>query len=97
MDRLTSMSVFVVAADKGSMAASARRHGLSASMAGKHVAAIETELNVRLMQRTTRSLVLTEAGRAYYARCKRILEVIAICQSSMEQSVWNELPTNGRL
>jgi DNA-binding transcriptional LysR family regulator len=43
-------------------------------MAGKHVAAIEAELNVRLMQRSTRRLVLTEAGRAYYARCKRIIE-----------------------
>lgn len=43
-------------------------------MAGKHVAAIEAELNVRLMQRSTRSLVLTEVGRAYHARCKRIIE-----------------------
>jgi DNA-binding transcriptional LysR family regulator len=74
MDRLTSMSVFALAAEEGSLIAAARRHGLSASMAGKHVAAIEEELNVRLMQRSTRSLVLTEAGRAYYARCKRILE-----------------------
>ena len=74
MDRLTSMSVFVAAAEEGSLIAAARRHGLSASMAGKHVAAIEAELNVRLMQRSTRSLVLTEAGRAYYARCKRIIE-----------------------
>ena len=43
-------------------------------MAGKHVAAIEAELGVRLMQRSTRSLVLTEAGRAYYARSKRIMD-----------------------
>lgn len=74
MDRLTGMSVFVSAVDEGSLISAARRHGLSASMAGKHVAAIESELNVRLMQRTTRSLALTEAGRAYYLRCKRILE-----------------------
>ena len=74
MDRLTSMAVFVTAAEDGSLMAAARRHGLSASMAGKHVAAIEAKLSVRLMQRSTRSLVLTEAGRAYYARCKRILE-----------------------
>lgn len=74
MDRLTSMSVFVAAAEEGSLIAAARRHGLSASMAGKHVAALEAEMNVRLMQRSTRSLVLTEAGRAYYTRCKRILE-----------------------
>ena len=74
MDRLTSMSVFVAAVEEGSLIAAARRHGLSASMAGKHVAGIEAELNVRLMQRSTRSLVLTDAGRAYHARCKRIIE-----------------------
>lgn len=74
MDRLTGMAVFVAAAEEGSLTAAARRFGLSASMAGKHVASIEADLNVRLMQRSTRSLVLTEAGRAYYARCKRLLE-----------------------
>ena len=74
MDRLTSMSVFVAAAEEGSLVAAARRHGLSSSMAGKHVASIEAELNVRLMQRSMRSLVLTDAGRAYLGRCKRIIE-----------------------
>ena len=74
MDRLTSMAVFVTAAEAGSLIAAARRHGLSASMAGKHVVAIEAELGVRLMQRSTRSLVLTEAGQAYYNRCKRIIQ-----------------------
>jgi len=74
MDRLTSMAVFVTAADEGSLIAAARRHGLSPSMAGKHVAAIEADLNVRLMQRSTRHLSLTEAGRAYYARSRRILD-----------------------
>ncbi|MGX4802170.1 LysR substrate-binding domain-containing protein [Bradyrhizobium guangdongense] len=74
MDRLTSMAVFVAAAEEGSLVAAARRFGLSASMAGKHVASLEAELKVRLMQRSTRSLVMTEAGRAYYVRSKRILE-----------------------
>lgn len=74
MDRLTSMAVFVTAAEEGSLIAAARRFGLSASMAGKHVAALEADLNVRLMQRSTRSLALTEAGRTYYARSKGILE-----------------------
>lgn len=74
MDRLTSMAVFVAAADEGSLSGAARRFGLSVSMAGKHVAAIEAELNIRLMHRTTRKLRLTDVGRAYYARCKRILE-----------------------
>lgn len=76
MDRLTSMAVFAAAAEEGSLIRAARRFGLSASMAGKHVAAIETDLNIRLMQRSTRRLSLTDTGRAYYARCKRILEEV---------------------
>lgn len=76
MDRLTSMAVFVAAADEGSLSRAARLFGLSASMAGKHVSAIEADLNIRLMQRSTRQLSLTDAGRAYYARCKRILEEV---------------------
>ncbi|TKC89213.1 LysR family transcriptional regulator [Trinickia terrae] len=74
MDRLTSMAVFAAAVDEGSLAAAARRFGLSPAMAGKHVSAIEADLQARLLQRTTRRLALTEAGAAYYARCRRILE-----------------------
>src|ERR1700675_1226613 len=74
MDRFASISVFVAAIDEGSLVAAGRRFGLSASMAGKHVSALEAQLNVRLLYRSTRSLSLTDAGRAYYARCKRILE-----------------------
>jgi DNA-binding transcriptional LysR family regulator len=76
MDRLTSMAVFVAAAEEGSLSKAARRFGLSVSMAGKHVTAIEAELGIRLMQRTTRQLSLTDAGRAYSSRCKRILEEV---------------------
>jgi len=74
MDRLTSLGVFVAAVEEGSLAAAARRFGLSAAMAGKHVSAIEAELNARLLQRTTRRLSLTDIGHTYYERCKRILE-----------------------
>lgn len=74
MDRLTSISLFVSAVEEGSLAASARRFGLSPAMAGKYVSALEASLNVRLLQRTTRRLNVTEAGQAYYRRCKRILE-----------------------
>lgn len=73
MDRLTSLGVFVAAVEEGSFAAAARRFGLSAAMAGKHVGAIEAELNARLFQRTTRRLSLTDVGRTYYERCKQIL------------------------
>lgn len=74
MDRLTSLGVFVAAVEEGSLAAAARRFGLSAAMAGKHVSAIEAELNARLLHRTTRRLGLTDTGQTYYERCKRILE-----------------------
>lgn len=74
MDRLTSLGVFVAAVEEGSLAAAARRFGLSAAMAGKHVSAIEAELNAQLLHRTTRRLRLTDTGQTYYERCKRILE-----------------------
>lgn len=71
---MTSLGVFVAAVEEGSFAAAARRFGLSAAMAGKHVSAIEADVNARLLQRTTRRLSLTDAGQTYYERCKRILE-----------------------
>jgi DNA-binding transcriptional LysR family regulator len=74
MDRLISMAVFVAAVEEGSLVGAARRFGLSPSMAGKHVSAIEEQLKVRLLQRSTRMLKLTDVGQAYYTRCKHILE-----------------------
>lgn len=50
MDRLLSMAVFVSAVEEGSLVSAARRFGLSPSMAGKHVSAIEEQLKVRLLQ-----------------------------------------------
>lgn len=70
------MQIFIAAVDEGSFAAAARRFKLSAAMAGKHVSAIESDLNVRLLQRSTRRLSLTDAGERYYERCKVILEVL---------------------
>ncbi|BAJ81832.1 LysR family transcriptional regulator [Acidiphilium multivorum AIU301] len=74
MDRLVSMSVFVAAVEEGSLVGAGRRFGLSPSMAGKHVSAIEDQLGVRLLQRSTRVLKLTDVGQAYFKRCKLILE-----------------------
>lgn len=74
MDRFTGIGVFVAAVDEGSFAAAARRFSLSPAMAGKYVSALEAELDVRLLHRTTRSLTLTEAGRRYYERCKRLID-----------------------
>jgi DNA-binding transcriptional LysR family regulator len=73
MDRLTSMAVFKRTVDAGSFAAAARQVGISPEMAGNHVRALEKHLGVRLLNRSTRRLHVTEAGAGYYERCSRIL------------------------
>jgi DNA-binding transcriptional LysR family regulator len=81
MDRLLSMAVFKRTVEAGSFAAAARNFGISAEMAGNHVRALETHLGVRLLNRTTRRLHLTEAGSSYYARCTNILADIDEAES----------------
>jgi len=73
MDRLVSMAVFKQTVEAGSFAAAARSFGISPEMAGNHVRGLETHLGVRLLNRSTRRLNLTEAGGIYYERCTRIL------------------------
>lgn len=73
MDTLLSMRVFVAIVDLGSLSAAAERFSISAPMAGKHLQALEARLDTRLMVRTTRRQSLTEVGREYYERCRRIL------------------------
>ncbi|HBR0883788.1 TPA: LysR family transcriptional regulator, partial [Klebsiella pneumoniae] len=70
------MQIFIAAVEEGSFAAAARRFKLSAAMAGRHVSSIESNLNARLIQRSTRRLSLTDVGQRYYERCKVILEAV---------------------
>jgi DNA-binding transcriptional LysR family regulator len=86
MDRLTSMAVFVAAVEEGSLVGAARRFGLSPSMAGKHVSAIEGDLQARLLQRSTRMLKLTEVGKTYYTRCKQILEAVEDANAEAQEA-----------
>lgn len=73
MDRLTSMQAFVATADAGSFSEAARRLAMSPSMVTKHVEALERRLGTRLLHRSTRRLVLTEAGSDYRDRCRYLL------------------------
>jgi DNA-binding transcriptional LysR family regulator len=73
MDRLTSMAVFLKAADLGSFAAAAEALEMSGPMVGKHVRFLEERLGVRLIHRTTRRQSLTEFGQTYYDRCRAVL------------------------
>jgi DNA-binding transcriptional LysR family regulator len=67
METLNSIECFVRSAEAGSFSEAARRLGLTAAAVGKNVAKLETNLGVRLFQRSTRSLALTEAGERFLA------------------------------
>lgn len=77
MDRLTSMQAFVAVVESGGFTAAAERLPISRAGVSKHISTLETRLGVRLLNRTTRQISLTEAGQAYYERCVQILEDIA--------------------
>ena len=81
MDRLTSMNVFVKSADLGSFAATADALDMSPQMVAKHIAALEAQLGITLLNRTTRRQQLTDVGRAYYERCKRVLSEVEAADS----------------
>ena len=83
MDKLTGMNVFVRVAKAGSFAGAARDLGISRAMATKHVMQLENNLGTRLLNRTTRSLSLTEAGASYLARCRQVLTDI----EEMEEAI----------
>ena len=73
MDRLTSLTTFVRVVDAGGFSAAAQRLNMSTTMVSNHVQALENRLGVRLLNRTTRKVSVTEVGREYYERCTQIL------------------------
>src|SRR5215469_1963965 len=73
MDRLTSLNAFVRVVDSGSFSAAGRKLNMSTTMVSNHVQALEERLGVRLLNRTTRKVSLTEIGKGYYDRCIQIL------------------------
>jgi DNA-binding transcriptional LysR family regulator len=73
MDRFDTLAAFVAVADLNGFAAAARKLGVSASAVTRLVAALEERIGLRLLQRTTRSVTLTDAGARYLERARRIL------------------------
>ncbi len=73
MDRLAALEAFVRVAEAQSFSEAARRMRVGKSVVSRDIAALEAELGVRLINRTTRSLSLTDAGRGYFERAQRIL------------------------
>jgi DNA-binding transcriptional LysR family regulator len=85
MDKLSSMKVFIQVARLGSFSAAAQTLGISKAMVSKHISRLEDELDVQLLNRTTRSLGLTEVGSVYRDRIKEILNDIEETELSVSQ------------
>lgn len=77
MDRVTAMRVFADVAASGSFSASAERLEMSRAMVTRYVAEMEQWLGVRLLQRTTRRVTLTDAGEQALRRCLQLLALVA--------------------
>src|ERR1700743_2011361 len=84
MDRLDAMQAFVAVADSQGFAPAARKLGLSPSGVTRLVAALEERLGARLLQRTTRSVALTDAGTRYLERARRILADVEEAEASVQ-------------
>lgn len=91
MERLKRMSVFAKVVECGSFTGAARQLAMSVSSISQTVSKLETELNVKLLNRSTRRIGLTEAGRIYYQGCRRMLQEV---QEVHEQLyAFNNTPT----
>jgi DNA-binding transcriptional LysR family regulator len=76
MDRFKAMAVLTAAVDAGSLSAAGRRLNMPLATVSRIVSELESHLAARLLNRTTRRLALTEAGAAYVAAARRILEQV---------------------
>jgi DNA-binding transcriptional LysR family regulator len=85
MDSLGSMELFVDVVAAGSFSEAGRRRGLAASSVARSISALEDGLGARLLNRSTRKLSLTEAGRLYHERSRRILAEVEDARLSVTQ------------
>ncbi len=84
-ERLKGVAAFVQTVEAGSLTLAAERLGLSKSAVGKAVARLEDRLGARLLHRTTRSLSLTDDGRAFYESCARALAELEAAESVLAE------------
>ena len=76
MDRLEAMAMFLTAIEKGSLSAAAREMRVPVPTLSRKVADLELLLKTKLLTRTTRQLILTDAGVAYAAAARHVLEQV---------------------
>ncbi len=82
---LDEMSTFVAVVDTGSFIAGGRSLGLTRSAAGKAITRLEAHLGVRLLNRTTRNMSLTDDGQLFYQHCIKIFSDLEEAQTSVGQ------------
>ncbi|NWJ27208.1 LysR family transcriptional regulator [Rhizobium sp. RM] len=86
MDKLGTLSIFVQVAEVGSFVSAGHRLGISGSAVGKAIARLEDELGVRLFNRSTRSMALTEEGSFFLDTCRRIQAEYEEVQARLSRS-----------
>jgi DNA-binding transcriptional LysR family regulator len=89
-----AMSAFVRVAESGSFTAAAKHLGLTTAQVSRLVSRLETRLQVKILQRTTRRLSLTAAGELYVQRCKDALELVILAE---EEALGSSVQPTGRL
>ena len=82
---LNAMVLFAQVIQLGSFSEAARRTGVPVSSLSRKISGLERELGVRLLERTTRSLNATEAGREFFSHCQRLIEAVEGAQASLQQ------------
>jgi DNA-binding transcriptional LysR family regulator len=85
MGQFRQISTFVDVVARGSLSASARAEGIAPAMIGRRLDALEARLGVKLLQRTTRKLVLTNEGSAFLEDCQRILAELEEAESAVAE------------
>nr|WP_230400450.1 LysR family transcriptional regulator [Zooshikella ganghwensis] len=78
------MVVFAQVVEQGSLTAAAKHIGLSRAVVSYHIKKLESQLGVKLLNRSTRSIALTEAGSEYYQSCRIIAEQAATANQQIE-------------
>ena len=86
MDLFQAMTVYVKVVEAGSMTAASLECGISTTMVGNHLRALEERLGMSLLNRTTRRQRLTEFGTTYYQRCLEVLGLVADSDRLAEQA-----------
>jgi DNA-binding transcriptional LysR family regulator len=89
MDRFTQIEFFVLTAETGSLSKAAEKLNMSNAAASRTLSALEERLGARLVERTTRRLWLTDAGRDYHRRCSTILAEMAEADSAAGDAALN--------